>query len=141
MARDATERVDSRARDDTPTSGGSFDRLSAAVLSESKGGGGAFGLPEEDLPPEDRDRLIDSIARRVVGRGLAAPAVFLLEMHKPLCFFGSQMLLLGSPILGPFVGFGRLARLSSLIENRANVDLLLGRIEELVAEAREGGAR
>lgn len=124
MAQDATERVDSRARDDVPACGG-----------------GAFGVPESDLPPDDRDELIDSIARRVVGRGLAVPATFLLEMHKPLCFLGSQMLLLGTPILGPFVGFGRLARFSSLIENRENVELLLHRIEELAAEARQGGTR
>ncbi|MHC4505054.1 MAG: hypothetical protein ACYTFI_17250 [Planctomycetota bacterium] len=120
MAQDVAERDASRARESTPTAGG-----------------GAFDPPESDLSPQDRDELIDSIARRVIARGLSTPATFFLEMHKPLCFFGSQLLLLGSPILGPFVGFGRLARFSSLIEKRENVELLLRRIEELSAGGSE----
>lgn len=101
--------------------------------------GGAFACPESELPPEERDRLIDSIAQRVVGRRLAVPAAFLLEAHKPLSFFGSQALLLGMPILGPFVGFTRLARFASLIESRENVEMLLRRIEELAAVTCEEG--
>ncbi len=120
MAQDVAESDASRARESTPIARG-----------------GAFDPPESDLSPQDRDELIDSIAGRIIGRGLAVPAAFLLEMHKPLCFLGSQMLLLGSPILGPFVGFGRLARFSSLIEKRENVELLLSRIEELSAGGSE----
>ena len=120
MAQDVAESDASRARESTPIAGG-----------------GAFDPPESDLSPQDRDELIDSIADSIIGRGLAVPAAFLLEMHKPLCFLGSQMLLLGSPILGPFVGFGRLARFSSLIESRENVELLLSRIEELSAGGSE----
>ena len=120
MAQDVAERDASRARESAPITRG-----------------GAFDPPESDLSPQDRDELIDSIAGRIIGRGMAVPATFLLEMHKPLCFLGSQLLLLGTPILGPFVGFGRLARFSSLMEKRENVELLLNRIEELSAGGSE----
>jgi hypothetical protein len=99
-------------------------------------GGGAFAPPEGGLAPEERDLIIDSIAVGVVRRKLAVPAVFFLEMHKPLCFFGSQLLLLGSPVLGAFLGFSRMLQYSSLLEERENVERLIARIEELEAERR-----
>ena len=83
-----------------------------------------------DITPAERDRMIQSFAERVVKRGLATPAVFMLEMHKPLCFFGSQLLLLGAPLLGAFFGFGRLSKIAALIEKRQNVDLLVRAIEQ-----------
>ena len=94
-----------------------------------------------ELTDEERDRLIDTLASLVVKRGLGVPAVFALEMHKPLCFFGSQMLLLGSPILRTFLGFGRVLKFASLVEKRENVELLIRRIEDLQAKPRDGQAQ
>lgn len=107
---------------------------------------GAARAPEAlsaaaELTDEERDRLIDMLASLVVKRGLAVPAVFALEMHKPLCFFGSQMLLLGSPILGSFLGFGRVLKFASLVEKRENVELLIRRIEDMQAMPSDGQAQ
>jgi hypothetical protein len=112
----------------------------ASPGADASPAGGAFAAPEGDLSPEDRDRMIESVAGRVVARGLGVPAVFLLEMHKPLCFFGSQLLLLGSPILGPFIGFQRLLKFSALVESRENVERLIRRIEEITAGRKERAA-
>jgi len=93
--------------------------------------GSAFAAPEPELTAAERDELIEGVAQAVVRRGMGTPAVFALEMHKPLCFFGSNLLLLGSPILGAFLGFGRILKFASLIEDRANVERLIKRVEEL----------
>ncbi|NCO42754.1 MAG: hypothetical protein COZ06_24215 [Armatimonadetes bacterium CG_4_10_14_3_um_filter_66_18] len=85
------------------------------------------------LAADERDALIDSCARRIVGYGLETPAIFLLEMHKPLSFLGSQALLFASPCLAPFMGLERTEDFAALLNEPANVDLLLDRIEELAA--------
>ena len=70
----------------------------------------------------------------MVGKGLARPAVFLLELHKPVAPIGSMMLLAAMPFVGPFVGFGAIERLALFVEERDNVERLIRRIEELLDE-------
>lgn len=88
----------------------------------------------EPLPESERDSLIDSIARAIVDRRLEAPAVFLIESHKPLSFVASQAAAVAMPILGPLLGTRRMADLSRLLGDRENVDLLLARIEDIASE-------
>ena len=83
------------------------------------------------LSEEQRNDLVDSVARRIVERRLETPAVFLLETHKPLSFVASQVVLVAMPFLGPIVGAQRMADFSRLLADRANVELLITRIEEL----------
>lgn len=87
------------------------------------------------LPPAQRDALIETCARRIVAYGLETPAVFFLEMHKPLSFLGSQALLFASPCLAPFLGLQRTEEFAGLLNDPHNVDRLLDRIEELSAAA------
>ena len=85
--------------------------------------------------PNDANEFIESAlergARWVVEKGLATPAVFLLELHKPVAPIGSMMILAAMPFLGPFVGFGAMERLALFTEERGNVERLIRRIEEL----------
>ncbi len=85
-------------------------------------------------PPLDRDELIDTVARRVVGAGLEVPAVFFLEMNKPLAFISGQALLIGAPVLAPFFGLHRTNDFAGLMSDRQNVERLLRRIEELSSD-------
>jgi hypothetical protein len=87
-----------------------------------------------DLTPEETQELIDSLARQIAGRRLEAPAILLLEIHKPLSFIASQGLACALPVLGPIVGPERVARVSRLLRERGNIDLLVARIEELAAQ-------
>jgi len=86
------------------------------------------------LEPDEVSAIADSIARRIVARRLETPAVFLLETHKPLSFVASQAVLVAMPFLAPVVGAQRMADLSRLLADRANVELLIDRIEEMAAE-------
>ncbi len=78
--------------------------------------------------------LLEATAKAIVARGLAAPAIFLLESSKPLSFIASQ----GLVVLGPFVD----AALSvphydafcRMMENRENVEKLIERIEQMEEE-------
>ena len=89
---------------------------------------------DSEVTEEERDRLIDKIATGVVKRGLETPAILFLEMHKPLSFVVSQGMVVGSPLIAPFVGFDNVQIATRLMENRENVELLIRRIEGLAAE-------
>jgi len=93
-------------------------------------------VPEEELSAEERDKLIDGLARKIVNRRLETPAIFFLEMHKPVTFLAGQSMLMASPFLAPLFGRENVDRYSELFSTQDNVELLIRRIEEL-AEERE----
>ena len=76
---------------------------------------------------EDGDG-IESLARSIAERGLAAPAILALELLKPFGFLGSQAWLLAEPLLGRQ---GRTSgrRYATLFEDRANVERLIEALE------------
>jgi hypothetical protein len=88
-----------------------------------------------ELTEEERDRILERAAREVVRRRMQMPAVLALELHRPLSFLGSQALIVFTPLLAPAFGLDNLQKLSLLLEDRANLDRLIDRIEELSAEA------
>jgi|DewCreStandDraft_4_1066084.scaffolds.fasta_scaffold53337_2 hypothetical protein len=92
-----------------------------------------FGEP---LPPEERDALVEKIARAVVAKGLETPAILFLEMHKPLSFAASQGLIVASPLIAPLVGFDRVQSAQRLMAERQNVELLIRKIEDYAEERR-----
>lgn len=80
------------------------------------------------------DPEIEELALRIEQAGLSGPARLLLVGGRPVSFVGSQFLLLLQPLAQ--IGFGeqnRLGRYSRLLENRANLDSLLARLEKLEA--------
>lgn len=89
---------------------------------------------DEELSVQDRDRLVDELARKIVGRRLETPAVFFLEMHKPVTFLASQSALVASPFLAPLFGREGIERYAALFSTQENVELLIRRIEELASE-------
>ena len=88
-------------------------------------------LLDDELTEERREELIERFARIVDRRRLHTPAVFLLEMHKPISFFSGQTLLIGSGFLAPLFGLENVRQVALLIESRANIERLICRIEEL----------
>ena len=91
--------------------------------------GGPFDAAS--LTPEERDRIIDDLARKVVRRKMETPAILFLEMHKPLTTIASTMVTFSQPTLGAFLGFRRMAEWAALLNERENVEQLIRRIEEL----------
>jgi hypothetical protein len=51
----------------------------------------------------DNLTFAEKVANKIIDLGLAAPAVLLLEAHKPLAFLGSQLLLIAQPTLNIFL--------------------------------------
>ncbi len=86
------------------------------------------------LPDAERDALIEMLAQKVHGRGLHAPAILFLEMHRPIAFLTGQSLVLGSGFLAPLFGPQNVQKYSKLLEDRANIERLVQRIEELQEE-------
>jgi hypothetical protein len=95
-----------------------------------------FGMAawSEPLVGEERDAVVDKIAQAIVGRGLQTPAVFALEMHKPLAFVASQAIVVGTPMLGPLIGLDRMQMLSRLMQQPDGIEVLIRRIEERTIE-------
>jgi hypothetical protein len=89
---------------------------------------------EDGLSPEDREKLIDELAQKIVKRGMETPAIMFLEMHKPVSFLASQTMLVASPFLAPIFGFEGVERYSRLFSTQENVELLIRRIEDLALQ-------
>jgi hypothetical protein len=81
------------------------------------------------LSAKERDQLLDRIAARIIRRGLATPAVFLLELNRPLSFVAGQATHVLTPLLAPLVGLASMEQLAALLEDRTNIDRLLDRLE------------
>jgi hypothetical protein len=85
------------------------------------------------------DPLLDRVATQVVRRGLVTPAVFFLELHRPLSFLAGQATHALQPFLAPLFGYETVQRLARLLEDPANVDRLLDRIEQLEKDVQAFG--
>lgn len=96
--------------------------------------GEGIALWDEPLTSDEREKLLDTAAEAVVRRGLETPALFALEMHRPLGFIASQGLILLGPMLGPLLGMDRMQNASRLLREPGAVDALIRRIEEQSAD-------
>jgi hypothetical protein len=86
-----------------------------------------------ELTAERRDAMVETAARAVVKRRLETAAVTALEMHKPLSVVGSTLVMLLTPLAAPFVTWKSCDELALFLMERANVERLCRRIEELAA--------
>lgn len=98
-----------------------------------------FFAPAE-LTPQRRDEMIEKTAQAVVRRGLATPATMVLEMHKPISVVGANLMMLGTPLAAPFLTWKLCDDVVFFLMDRANLERLAKRIEEL-RDARRGGAK
>jgi len=88
----------------------------------------------EPLPEEERERVLNTVVEAVARRGLQTPAVFALEIHKPLGFLASQgMLVFGPLFFTPLLGVERVQRLARLLGEPGAIEELIRRIEGTVS--------
>jgi hypothetical protein len=83
---------------------------------------------------EEDKKLMEKLASIVVSRRLTAMAVFFLESSKPLSFIGSQFLVFMQPFIKTFFEFKEYDRITALMEDKDNVELLIQSIEKLEAD-------
>jgi len=93
-----------------------------------------MAIDYQDATEEQIGGAIETIARHVVGKRLETPAILLLELHRPVSFMAGQALVVAAPFLGPVFGVDLLARYGAILNDRANLDRLIRRIDELAEE-------
>ena len=98
----------------------------------------AFALdgPHGELSGEDY-ALLDRVARAVVDRGMATPAVLLLNSIRPLNSMGSQAMVFLRPFLTPLFRSHDYDRAAAILERRESLGALVEAIEAAQAAGRE----
>ena len=85
---------------------------------------------DKPLSPAERETLLGKIADAIRKRGLQTPALFALEMHRPLGFVASQGILGLIPTLGPLLGLERMKQAGRLLADPAAIEALILRLED-----------
>jgi len=93
-----------------------------------------FKAPEP-IDAKKRDQMIEAVAQRVQQFGMLVPAIFFLEMNKPLSYIGAQAMHFFSPIIG--VLFPTFEDYAYFLEDRENVELLIQKLESLSEQEEE----
>ena len=80
----------------------------------------------------ERDIIfIRRVADRIHRAGLVTPAIFFLELTKPLALIGSHVMIFFGPIINAFINTDGYYKAAELFEEPANVELLIREIEKL----------
>ncbi len=85
---------------------------------------------DQELTSEEADQLIGRVAALIGKRHMETPAIFALEMHRPVMGIAAQGMIAFSPFLVPFVGFDNVNDYSRLLAKREYVERLIQRLEE-----------
>jgi hypothetical protein len=85
------------------------------------------------LGEDQRDELVEEVAREIQLRGLTAPAVHFLEASRPYRPLGAHAMLFFDPVLRSIFG-GDLAGASTLLADDDGIEQLIERLEELSEE-------
>ena len=84
-------------------------------------------------PEEQRDELVEQLAREIQLRGLTTPAVHFLQASRPYRPLGANAMLFFDPVLRGFFG-GELATASEILADEDGIEQLIERLEELEGE-------
>jgi len=91
----------------------------------------AFTLTDGQYEIDDEDRaLLDRLARFLVKKHLAFPAILLAHTLAPLNFVGSSVLIFLKPTLGVLFTQYEYDRITQLLEKRSFAELLIAQIEK-----------
>lgn len=91
-------------------------------------------LWDEHLSEENKQQMINAIAKQVILRGMATPAIMFLEMNKPISNIMAHGALVLTGFIGPIIGTENYGRYTQLFSDRQNIEQLIQRIEELMME-------
>jgi len=82
------------------------------------------------LSPE-ADQLLSQVARKLGGRGLAAPVIMTLECLRPAAFLGGQAMRMLTPFVELASSGDDWRRLAQILEVRGSVERLIAHLEAL----------
>ena len=86
---------------------------------------------------EKENAVLDKLASKVHQRGMGVPAIIFLESVKPLSFMAGQVMVFFKPFISAFFKTEEYDLLSTMLEDRNTVEILLSRIETLEQHNRE----
>lgn len=92
-----------------------------------------------ELPAAAPALDLESYARWIVDRGLAVPAVFFLELHRPLAGLASHTMLAGGPLLDTMLGVDRCRELREALADPERYEAFIERITDLAHAGEEAG--
>ncbi len=95
------------------------------------------GFWEEDLTLEEEETLLRKAAKEIRGRKMETPAIWFLEMHKPLSYVAANSSIALSPFLVPLLGYDFVHNYSRLFSKRENVERLIQKLESNEEELTE----
>ena len=75
--------------------------------------------------------FIRNIASRIHQSGFITPAVFFLELTKPLSLIGSHAMIFFGPIINAFINTEGYYKAAEIFEKSENVELLIQEIEKV----------
>ena len=75
--------------------------------------------------------IINEFAEKIVNKGLAVPAIFLLESTKYISFIAGQTLIFFGPVLTFFVNDKKYYKFIRIMEKRENIEFLIIEIEKI----------
>ena len=79
-------------------------------------------------------QFVTRLAKRIQKSGFVTPAIFFLEMTKPLALLGSHAMVFFGPIVNSFIKADGYYRAAELFEEPDIVEFLLNEIERLDKE-------
>lgn len=89
----------------------------------------AINSPEVTTPSETTRVLVDKLCVEIARRRLTAPALFLLEMNRPLNYISSQFLRFLQPFATMIADANTYQELVLFLEQRGSIDYICDRIE------------
>jgi hypothetical protein len=86
-----------------------------------------------ELPDDQRDDLVEQVAREIQLRGLTISAVHFLHASRPYRPLGANAMLFFDPVLRSLFG-GEMAGASAILADEDGIEQLIERLEELDEE-------
>ncbi len=91
-------------------------------------------MPPFERTDDQRDELVEEVAREIQLRGLTTPAVHFLQASRPYRPLGANAMLFFDPVLRSLFG-GDLVPATELLADDAGIEQLIERLEEIDEES------
>ncbi len=88
-------------------------------------------MSEINISDDKHSVILSKISHEIVRRRLASPAVFVLEMYKPLIGLFREGVTVAAPLLYPLVGSNLYGAACEVLKSQDEVEKLIVAIEEL----------
>jgi hypothetical protein len=91
----------------------------------------AVDAPQILEPNESQRALIDKLCGEIVRRRLSTPALFMLEMSRPLNYVSAQFLHFIQPIAGMIADADAYREITDFLEQRGSIEYICRRLEAM----------